>query len=239
LATGAFATQRIAKATGDLPATIFRTARMLREHDPAFWPEAGKGGGHAAAHVTQRHLVNLALALAVGEPRLAVKAIPIYREMIADKPARHAPTQGAGLAANLLANNDLFKGTRCLGDELQRLLTVLLQGDIATVLESAGLYFEFFIEGRVPRVVVGHHQFDALGDLDKPHIRWLYRRPHMTHANEFDPNRNYLPRMLITRTTLLPVSLFTVLAELWVDTQEYQAKQSTRRIKPTSALIEE
>jgi hypothetical protein len=239
MATGAEATARIAQVTGALSANVFRTARTLREAGKDLWPAAGKGGGRAAAHVERRHLTNLAIALAVSEPLLAVKFIPVYRSLRADKPERHALTRDSGQAASLLATNDLFNGKRRLGDELDRLLDVLPKGRVSDELECAGLYFEFFIEQRVPRVVVGHHVFDAHDDLTKPEIRWLYRRADASPDRAFDPQFNFLPRLLITRTALIPVSLFTIMAELWVDTQQHHAITATRRPRRPAVLVKE
>jgi hypothetical protein len=236
MATGAAATTRIAEATGALAANVFRTARTLREAGKDLWPEAGRGGGRVAAHVERRHLTNLAIALAVNEPLLAVKFIPVYRKLRADKPQQHALNPDSGQAASLLAVNDLFTGKRRLGDELDRLLGTLLDGRIADVLESAGLYFEFFIEQRIPRVIVGHHVFDAPDDLQKPTIRWVYRRSNAPPDRAFDPDFNFLPPLLITRTALIPVSLFTIMAKLGADTEQHRASRSSR---PSRALIEE
>ena len=237
MATGAAATARIAQATEALSAKVFRAARTLREAGKDLWPEAGKGGGRVAAHVERRHLTNLAIALAVDEPLLAVKFIPVYRDLVADKPDQHALNQESGQAASVLAMNDLFNGKRRLGHELERLLDVLPKGGVADALENAGLYFDFFIEQRVPRVVVGFHVFDPPDDLTKPEIRWLYRRANLSPDRAFDPDFNFLPRMIITRTALLPVSLFTLMAELWVDTQQHHARITARRT--TAALIKE
>jgi hypothetical protein len=236
LATGAAATKRIAQATEALSATVFRTARTLREVGKDLWPEAGKGGGRVAAHVEPRHLTNLAIALAVNEPLLAVKVIPVYRDLVADKPDQHALNQDSGQAASVLATNNLFNGKRRFGHELERLLDVLSKGGVADTLESAGLYLDFFIEQRVPRVVVGFHVFDPPDDLTKPEIRWLYRRAHLSPGRAFDPDFNFLPPLLISRTALIPVSLFTLMAELWVDTQQHHARTTARR---TAVLIKE
>jgi hypothetical protein len=235
VATGALATKTVADATNLLPATVFRIARVLREADPKLWPEAAKGGGRGAAHVEPRHLVNLAIALAVNDPLLAVKAIPVYRSLVPDKPAQHALSSDSGQAASVLAANGLFNGKRRLGDELDRLLEMLPNGGIADALENAGLYFEFFIEQRVPRVVVGHHVFDPPDDLTKPMVQWLYRRPHTPSDRAFDPTFNFLPPLLITRTALLPVSLFAIMANLGFGAQQNQAR-TARRTRPAAMM---
>ena len=87
MATGAYAVEKIAEATGILPATVFRTARTLREADQALWPKAEKGGGRGAAHVEPSHLANLAIALAAADPiTLAPKVVAGYRALICPKP---------------------------------------------------------------------------------------------------------------------------------------------------------
>jgi hypothetical protein len=240
LATGAQAVERVAQATDLLPSTVFRFARTLREANKTLWPEAAKGGGKGAAHVEPRHLVNLAIALAVNDPRHAVKAIPVYRRLMPDKPDQHTlDDRDVGIAASLLRANDMFNGKRALGVELDRLLALLVKGATADVLETAGLHIEFYIEQRVPRARVRFHAFD-LEDDQRHHLAdLLYRRPKMPPglSRALDPYFNFLPPGLITRTALLPVSLFTVLAELWADNPD--ASRKNHRSPDQAALIEE
>jgi hypothetical protein len=241
MATGAQAVERIAQATDLLPATVFRFARTLREADKTLWPEAAKGGGKGAAHVEPPHLVNLAIALAVNDPRDAVRAIPVYRRLMPDKPEQHIlDDRDVGIAASLLRTNDAFNGKRALGAELDRLLALLLEGDTAVVLGSAGLHVEFYIEHRVPRARVRFHAFDLEDDLRHHLADLLYRRPKTPQglSRALDPYFNFLPPRLITRTALLPVSLFAVLAELWADTKQHHAN-SARRQGRRPALIKE
>jgi hypothetical protein len=236
MATGAQAVERIAEATALLPAHVFRFARYLREADQDLWPEAGKGGGKLAAHVEQRHLVNLAIALAVDDPGDAVKAVPVYRNLVPNKANQHVlKREDIGMAASLLITHKMFRG-RPLGSELDQLLDLLTWGDTAKILGKAGLYTEFFIEQLVPRVCVGYHTMDPANDLAKPMIELVYRKPDMPpgQARELAPYWNFLPLRRITRTALLPVSLFAVMAELWADTKRHHAETAARAV-----LVEE
>jgi hypothetical protein len=243
LATGAEASERIAEATGLLPSTVFRTARLLREADKGLWPEAGKGGGRAAAHVELSHLVNLTIALAVEDPSLAVaKAIRAYRALVPHRHDQHVLAEDdIGLAANLLMTNDMFNGSRALGAELERLIDLLTKGDSARTLESAGLYAEFFIELRVPRVGVGYHQFDLPDDTRSRTVKLLYRKPNIppSLSGQLDPYRDFLSPRLITRAALLPCALFTAMADLWSHTRQHQAITAARRSRRPTVLMKE
>jgi hypothetical protein len=206
----------------------------LREADTKLWPEAGKGGGKAAAHVGHQHLVNLAIALAVGDPGDAVKAIPVYRNLVPDNPGKHVlDAEDMGQAASLLQIHGMFTGKRSLGSELDQLVELLTRGKIPGELEKAGLYTEFFIEQRVPRVYIGYTTWDPENDLSVPQVRLLYRKPKIPPGLP-DPYRDFLTRRRITRTALLPVSLFSVMAELWADTKLHHAETAAR-----AALVKE
>jgi hypothetical protein len=230
MATGAQVAEHLADVMDVLPATVFRFCRMLREAGGDLWPEGGKGGGRAGAHVDRKHLTNLAIALAVNDPLHAAEWIPLYRGLLSYRPQAHKMREDSGVAAGVLAANDLFNGMRCLGDELDRLLDVLPNGGVARELENAGLYIEFCLERRIPRAYVGHHVFDPPDDLTKPVIRWIYGRPDNSKSNFLSPR-------LITRTAAFPVSLFTVMAEQWSDTQRHHARIARRAKR--AALVEE
>jgi hypothetical protein len=244
VATGAEATERIAEATGLLPSTVFRTARLLREADKGLWPEAAKGGGRGAAHVEPRHLVNLAVALAVlQDPDIvAAKVIRAYRALVAHRRDQHVLVEDdVGQAASLLMTNDMFNGSRALGAELERLIELLTKGDSARVLESASLYIEFFVELRVPRVGIGYYQFDLPDDTRSHTVKLLYRKPSIppSISGQLDPYRDFLPRRLITRTALLPAVLFTAMAELWAHTKQHHAITAVRPFRRPAVLIKE
>lgn len=81
MATASQAIEQVAKATGILPATVFRAARSLREADTGMWPQGTQGRGKAA-HVESRHLVNLILALGVADPiTTSPQLVPEWRFM--------------------------------------------------------------------------------------------------------------------------------------------------------------
>jgi hypothetical protein len=83
MATGAEATEKLAKATQVSVTYVERAARVLKEADADLWPKARKGGGKGAAHVTPSHLVNLLLALMAADPITEAPVIvPRCRAMI-------------------------------------------------------------------------------------------------------------------------------------------------------------
>ena len=79
LATGAHAVDWIARTTGLLPATIFRTTRQLQIASPDLWPKAKKGGGRGAADLEEPHLVNLGIALAVADHPITAAPASVRR----------------------------------------------------------------------------------------------------------------------------------------------------------------
>jgi hypothetical protein len=132
VATGAHAVDWIARTTGLLPATIFRTARQLQMADPDLWPKARKGGGRGAAHLEQPHLVNLALALAVADPITAGPAS--VRRFRALMPSGSMRGEAGGQLARLLHAHGAFLAGTSLGISLE-LLVDLLSGPNEAVSE--------------------------------------------------------------------------------------------------------
>jgi hypothetical protein len=241
LATGAEAIERISGAADLLPANVFRTARILREAGKGLWPEAAKGGGRGAAHVRPRHLVNLAIAIAVNDPAAAVKVIPAYRALIPHRRDQHTlDEKDIGLVANLLKIHGMFNGQRDFSAELEQLIELLTQGQIANELEHAGAYTEFFFD-RLPRANFVYRTFDAEDDTDVPTIKLLYRRPNLPPdlPRELDPYWNFPYPRLITRTAIIPVSVFSAMAELWADTKQHLAIATGRRATRPAMSIEE
>jgi hypothetical protein len=240
MATGAEATERVAEATGLLPSTVFRTARLLREAEKGLWPEAAKGGGKGAAHVERRHLANLAIALAVNDPLLAVKAIPAYRAVVPHKPDQHGTVapKDRGVVWSLLTTNGMFNGRDPLGVELERLIELLTRGDIARDLENAGAYTEFFFD-RLPRASFVYRTFDDEDDMDVPEIKLLYRKPNISPSlsRELDLYRDLFPQRSIPRTAIIFVSVFTAMAELWSDTKQHQHQTPAPRQHRRSAVL--
>jgi hypothetical protein len=240
MATGAQAIERVAEAVGLGPSTVFRCARTLREADKGLWPEAGKGGGKAGAHVGPRHLVNLAIAVAIDDPLLAVKAIRLYRGLVPHRPDQHTavPSSYRGMAWSLLTTNGVFNGTDTLGAELERLVELLTKGDCARDLENAGAYTEFFFDS-LPRARFVYRTFDGENDLEAPKIALLYRKPGISPglSRDLDIYRDFLPQRSIPRTATIFASVFTALAELWAHTKHHHA--TARRARRPTALIQE
>jgi hypothetical protein len=242
VATGAEATEYIAKAAELLPAYVFRTARILREADKGLWPEAGKGGGKAAVHVRPRHLVNLAIAIAINDPLNAVKAIPAYRALLPHRSNQldAVAPQDRGVVWSLLKANGLFNGRDSLGVELERLVGWLTKGDSARDLKSAGGYTEFFFD-RLPRASFVYRTWDAEDDLEAPVVRLLYRRPNIPPdlSRDLNPYWNFPFPRLITRMAVIPVSVFSAMADLWADTKQHHIATTSPRASRAAALTEE
>jgi hypothetical protein len=204
----------------------------MRESNPHLWPQATQGGGRGAAHVTATHLTNVALAVALADTiATAPKVVPGYRNLIPHNPEQHRPDHARdGTAASYL--KPVFAQARPLGAGLDQLIEVMTNARAAADLEAAGLYVELYVDSRVPRAVIGFRTFDSPEDHTAPLTQWIYR-PRNTPAGvsrELDPAWNFLPPLLITRTALIPASLFTVLATLWSDTKQ---RLPARRTKPS------
>jgi hypothetical protein len=229
MATGAQAVERIAQATGILPATVFRAAKILREYDSVLWPEAGKGGGKAAAHVEPSHLVNLVLALAVADP--ITKAPTIVKDFRNTWRLGflHLPqdAQTAFAAWGLLTEDKatlgLGGGYLLLGNALEGMVDLLASPEGAGANRDAlfrtGIEVQLFTGGSLGQnafIADGDNrgvlpfcsaQQGVLSDL-MPHNRLI-----ALHARLEAP---------LERRVKLPLMLFKVMAELWGDTKTYR-----------------
>jgi hypothetical protein len=131
MATGAQATERVAKATGVSVTYVERAARILKEADADLWPKARKGGGKGAAHVMRPHLVNLLLALMVADPITeAPEIVPRCRAMMPDPKNDLASDEfETGQEARILGILDAFCPGSNLGERLEGLVCTLMQID--------------------------------------------------------------------------------------------------------------
>src|SRR3954465_9879667 len=79
MATATQAIERLAKVTGQYPASVALLARHLRGE---MWPRSRQGGRGGAAHVNEFHLVNLSLGmLATNTLAQAVEQVARYRAL--------------------------------------------------------------------------------------------------------------------------------------------------------------
>jgi hypothetical protein len=221
VATGAHAVERIAEATGILPATVFRTARTLREADQALWPKAEKGGGRGAAHVEPTHLANLVIGLAAADPiTSAPKVVAGYRALICPNPQFKQPeSRISRLLASVFVTADNF------GSWLEGLVHLLSDpdNDAASELTERGFFIDLVGDPRIPRVVVSYIPDDQSGERETLLFRPQHPTPHLSRAR--NPASNFLATdapAAIMRTATLFVPLFSVLGDLWNHTQRYR-----------------
>ncbi len=241
MATGAHAAERIAKATGALPSTVFRAARIMREADPTLWPEAGKGGGRGAAHVEPSHLINLILALAIADPITAAPAMVASYRMFVYPGPQYLQREHMGQTAHMLFGTPspseqpdpvpavgVFGGAGGLGADLERLVELLAGSDqnALKILGESGLTVELEVASRFPQATISYFSLDLEDSI-------------AGHKQEFHyvPGQNtlglrYATEAPIVRKAILYVPLFAVLAELWADTRT----RSTSKVKlPSTA----
>ena len=214
----------------------------MREADPALWPMAGKGGGKGASHVESKHLVNLALALAVAEPiTTAPKMVPGYRNMLHPGPLYRRPEQIGPLSRLLFPDTihqegkhsilrGVLGGEGGLGGDLERLVELMADPDLTDdqrdLLLHPGPEVNMIIGWIMPAAEVSYLDIDLEG-----------RRMAISYTPKLnnsiprgrDPNWNFAPPQAnapIIRRVTLTARVFAVLAELWNDTLRFRA--STR-----------
>jgi hypothetical protein len=154
VATGAHAVDWLARDTGTLRAKVFRTARQLQMADPDLWPKARKGGGRGAAHLEERHLVSLALALAVADPITAAPAS--VRRFRALMPSGSVLGGAGSHLARTLHGHGAFVAGASLGVSLERLVDLLAEPDetLRELLPQAAFAVRFVKDERFPRAEV-------------------------------------------------------------------------------------
>jgi hypothetical protein len=228
VATGAQAVERVAKATRRLPSAVLRTARALREADPALWPQAGKGGGKSAAHVEPPHLANLVFALAAADVIAAAPKVAIgYGGMRWNAPRRSPPDrtgdatvklQGAGLLRDDITGRGLVAG----------LIELLARDtDAVRVLPKANCQIVLEKDPSMPRMALDYMDLNILDDGDYDQKHFILRPPDtpITLSRTQDPTWNFLADlpdalyMLETKRLLMP--LLILLGELWEDTRRH------------------
>ena len=146
MATGAFAVERSQRQPASCRPRCSAPRRTMREADPTLWPIAAKGGGRGSARLEPRHLVNLALALAVADPiTSAPRVVAGYRALIQHRPGHVMPPEHMGRAARLLTG--VFGEAGDFGGDLGQLVELLADSAfhaindrlVTDVLREAGL----------------------------------------------------------------------------------------------------
>lgn len=231
MATATEAIERIAEATGMAVATVDRYARVLKQHKPNLWPRSGQGGGSKAAHVRPHHLVNLVLALAVADPiTSAPQVVPRYKDLMPvtsrTRPMDYSVLTGQAPGVTVSRRIDpnapeLEKRAAWLdGDNLGEALECLIwmlstpkavsKDEMRSDLRKAELII--VLEGSDP---IPHGQ--VLGSVfDENGHRVMLTDSYYPRGTLADlPNA---PPGAIGRSARLSLSLFEVLADLWLDT---------------------
>ena len=207
-------------------AAVDRYARVLKQHKPNLWPRSGQGGGSKAAHVRPHHLVNLVLALAVADPiTSAPQVVPRYKDLVPVRTQRRpmdysvltGQAPGATVSRRIEPNApELEKRAAWLdgdnfGEALECLIWILStpkeemrndfrKAELTIALEGADL---------VPFGQVYGSIFDESGH------RVILTDSYFPRG-ELDDLPKALPGAII-RTARLSLSLFEVLADLWLD----------------------
>ena len=202
LATGAHAVDWIARATGLLPATIFRTARQLQMAGPDLWPKAKKGGGRGAAHLEEPHLVNLGIALAVADHPITAAPTNVRRFRALMPSSSVLDGTGSHLARTLHGCGAFVAGAS-LGVSLERLVDLLSGPDVTLrekLLPQAAFAVRFVKDERFPLAEV---RFD---DVVVQHGT----------PPDHDPP--------IQQEAVLSHPVFVTLGDLWQNTQAYRTE---------------
>jgi hypothetical protein len=204
VATAADAIQRIAEATGSLPATVSRTARALREADARLWPQGAQGRGQAA-QVEPRHSVNLVIAIATGFPVDAVANVQRYRTLTAEDGTefgyyldsiveRLAHDRDGSVRRGLGA--DQFLVELMLGEMARAGVRSMGEGDTLSLVVFLPTQDDLVLEQEVapnaqtrliPRVTVSLDLLDVLADLWRDTL--TYRAIRAVHAKGGTPAR--------------------------------------------------
>jgi hypothetical protein len=224
MATGAQATERVAKPMGVSLTLVERAARILKEADADLWPKAKKGGGKGAAHVMPSHLVNLLLALMTADPITeAPEIVPRYRALIPGRYRGHDVDVFEHGHVDGMADilNDFCPGSN-LGERLEGLVRNLMNGEnrsrASKLLRSLTVGRSHQSGGEITasiEVSTGTIEFVVpIGDLFSS----------MQMQN--DTEHSGIPEAAISDTKSVPFRIFEIMADLVLDT-ERELGQST------------
>lgn len=241
MATASRAIERVAEVTGIMPATVFRAARALREADTSLWPEGSQGRGQAA-HVTNHHLVNLVLAIAVANPiTTAPDVVRRYRELTPQSNREDVELLSAfGQRATApLAYRPITMATQNMGDWPGWLLGASLGESLEQLINDLASpaspddedAHNFFLKAELAVGLIEDDEPSArifgrkitTGKDTSPIIADFYHKPGVNRL--FAQPSAHWGR--ITREATLRFDLFVALADLWDDTRKREVPVST------------
>jgi hypothetical protein len=215
MATGAQATERVAKATGVSVTYVERAARILKEADADLWPKARKGGGKGAAHVMRPHLVNLLLALMAADPITeAPEIVPRCRAMMPDPKNDLASDEfETGQEARILGILDAFCPGSNLGERFEGLVRTLMQTDNrARVRQLLGKF-------EVGRSFQSGGTISATAKISGAVIAFKEPIGGLLSLMQGLPEGWEKPEAAIVDTKSVPFRIFETLADLALDTE--------------------
>lgn len=226
MATASEAISRIAEATGILPATVFRAARYLREHDTALWPQGAQGRGREA-HVDPSHLTNVVLALVAADPlTTAPEVVARLRELVPSPTG----TPAFGCEGLVSAEGEQFLPGATLGDALNLVIAAVATPEGH---EHAPLTVTIYRIEETLMCAVLSMPIDRTDQSKEGVFCYYNQRRYYAAGNLSAP---------LNRQVSFDTRLIRVLADLYADTLEHRARQraklSTKGKAPASAESE-
>ena len=224
MATGAQATERVAKPMGVSLTLVERAARILKEADADLWPKAKKGGGKGAAHVMPSHLVNLLLALMTADPITeAPEIVPRYRALIPGRYRGHDVDVFEHGHVDGMADilNDFCPGSN-LGERLEGLVRNLMNG------ENRSRASKLLRSLTVGRSHQSGGEITASIEVSTGTIEFVVPISDLFSSMQMqnDTEHSGIPEAAISDTKSVPFRIFEIMADLVLDT-ERELGQST------------
>jgi hypothetical protein len=215
MATGAQATEKVAKATGVSVTYVERAARILKEADADLWPKAKKGGGKGAAHVMPAHLVNLLLALMAADPITeAPEIVPRCRAMMPDLKNDLASDEfETGQENHIAAILDDFCPGANLGEKFEGLVRTLMEIDNRARARQLLGNFE------VGRSFQSGGTISATAEISGTVIGFVEPIGGLLSLMQGLPEGWEQPGAAIADTKSVPFRIFETLADLALDTE--------------------
>jgi hypothetical protein len=215
MATGAQATERVAKSTGVSVTYVERVARILKEADADLWPKARKGGGKGAAHVMPSHLVNLLLALMAADPITeAPEIVPRCRALIPVLNDNLASNEfEPGLESRIVAILNGFCPGANLGERLEGLVGTLMR------IDSRARARQLLGSFAVGRSFQSGGTISATAEVSDAVIGFVEPIGGLLSLMQNRPEGWEQPEAAIADTKSVPFRIFETLADLALDTE--------------------